>query len=333
MVAALAGAGLGGDLLGSVGGLVGNIAVLAGAAGKGGEKTLKKIIDAWQSLKTADYDFRAIPPAHLQVFAEYFPEVWQAVVPEDVKTVADTPELREAQMRGVAMLEEQARGGRTLEDRLGEQEAGRFARTQANRDEEAILGNLRARGLSGGDEIRARLAGAQGRMETNRGLATDLERMRQGRAQSALAALPGAAGAVREQDIGLRARNADIINRFNESVANMQNRALEYAAGARERAQFGNVGNRQRLGETNELLRSQQEERNQEYLNNLRTRKFMDEVTKLQGLTGAETKLAEMEDLRRQDRARALRSLGQGAGAGAGGGLGAAGQAQGTGWF
>lgn len=294
----------------ALGGLGGNIALLSGAGGDGGRRTLKRIMRAWKEIELADYDFRKVPPPHLEVFAEFFPEVWDAFVPEDVKVASDSPEMRAAQARGIQLLSQVAEEGLPLQDRLSAQEGGRVARQAASRDEARILSDLGSRqALGPGDMIRARLAGAQGRTELDRGLGTDLARMSLDRRLGAMSALPGAAGAVRAQDIDLSRRNAEIINAFNMAVAQMKNQAAASNAAARERAQGYNVSTRQRIGEANRMIPAQWAVSERDAVNRLRAMRFADELARLGGWSNAAGDYADLQERRRAEKREAIKGI------------------------
>lgn len=319
----LLGAGIGGDLLGSVGGFAGNLAIMAGAAGKGGEDTIREIVNAWRNLKLADYDFRKLDPPTLKIFAEYIPELWEAEVPDDVKVAVDSPEMRAAQVRGVQRLEQVAQEGLPLEDRLATNRTMNAVARETGRDQANLRAELAARrGLSASDDLALQLKGQQGAAAARATMGSDLLRDSLARRYDAVRALPGVAGAVRGQDIDLSRTNANLINNFNMDVASMRNAAAAANAAARERAGFANASTRQRVGEANVMNRYGNQVRNQEYGNQMRQQRFRDEVTRLGGLSDALGSKAEMEELRRQERAQAIRSLGKSTGQAAGGGAG-----------
>ena len=330
MIGALGGAGA----VGAVGGLVGNIAALAGAGGKGGEREWKQIAQAWKDLKLADYDFSKLPAPTLRVFAEYMPELYQEVVPDEVKIMADSPEMRGAQVRQLGGYEELARTGSSLQDRVAAQEAKEALAGQQKRGELNILRNLASRGaLGSGDEIQARLVGNQGQTnlaaEMGRSLAADAA----GRRIGAMGAAAGLAGDIRGQDLGVQRSNADIINAFNMNVSNIRNRARESNAMARERAQFGNVGMRQGVGEQHVMNLYGNAVRNQDNFNRLTGQGFQDRVTKTTGYGNALADVAGAKDLRRKERLELLQSLGRGAGGAAIGGGNAGGGGSALGLF
>src|SRR5689334_18553542 len=114
-----------------LGGAIGGIAILAGAGGKGGLDEYKKAAAVWEKLKTTNFDFSTLQFPELQLVAEMMPDIYEAIVPAEVKQAADSPEMRAAQQRGLAHLEAAAVEGLPLTERVAAQDAGRsMAREQ-----------------------------------------------------------------------------------------------------------------------------------------------------------------------------------------------------------
>lgn len=311
------GAGAG---IGAVGGLIGNLAVLGGAAGKGGERELEEAAQIWRDLELSNFDFTAIPPAKLRIVAEYMPQVYEALVPDEVKTISDSPELREAQIRGVQRMEQIGQEGLPLADKLAVDEISRGAAKEGERARMNALRTLGAKGqYSSADELMAALAGEQTAAESARSLGAGAIRESLARRPQAIAAAANMAGATRGQDADVQGRNAQIINAFNAMVANMRTQAGRDAAGSRERAGFANAGERQRIADTNTLGNVEAARRNQEYGNLLKGEEFGQRVQKNTGLTGALGNLSRGKYAEQAAKAQSLRSLGGSAGGGAGG--------------
>jgi len=320
MVLGLGGGGGGGaGLLGGIGGTIGSIAILAGAAGDGGEDTIKKMVKLWEKLETPEYDMRDLDPEELKMVAEFFPNIYEAAVPNEAKTAADSPEIRDAQTRGLAHLERVASEGLPLGERLSAQRQGRELSRESSRIQKGIGRGFQERGRGGGGmELQGRMAGSQQASEVagelGANLATEAER---NRVQGAQAMMDAATG-VRGQDIALRQSNAGAINRFNEFVSNAMNQSRAYGAGASERAQAYNVGTRQGLDDQNVGTRNYFAQRNQDNRNRLLGQGYQDEISRLTGLSNALGQQAQGEYAEQAMRAQALRGIGSGGGQAAG---------------
>lgn len=268
-------------ILGGAGGLLGGVAGIAGLSGSGGEGSLRDVLKLLRKVQEPNFDFRNIDPEELTLVAEYFPNVYEAIVADDVKLAADSPEMRSAQARGVAHLERIASEGLPLGERLAAQQAGRDLAREASRVDAGILRDLRERGRAGGGtELLARSAAGQHAAERAAEFGTGVAR------EAVMNRLRGAvesgraAGALRGQDISLRLANAQAANRYNEFVSALMTQAARDAAQARERAHFANVGRRQDVADYNVRNRQATSERNldrrntlQQWLGDFRLRK------------------------------------------------------------
>jgi hypothetical protein len=312
-----------GDIGAGIGGSIASIAVLAGAAGKGGERERKKLVELWTKLQLPNYDLRALDPEELQLVAEYFPNVYEAHIPDEVKTVQDSPELRNAQMRGLSYLERVRDEGLPLEENLAAQEAQRSLAQGSRRIQEGAVRNLQERGRAGGGaEVAARMMGAQQSNELARGMGTDLARQAVMNRLQAASTAGNLAGDIRAQDVNVSGQQADAVNRFNQWVSQLKTGAAQYGADARNQAQGYNVGTKQRVADVNTMNRQEMAQRNQEYSNAMRNQGFSDQLKRLAGLSDAYQGLGQYKDAQQAARAKAIYSLGQGVGRAAGGAFG-----------
>lgn len=302
-------------VLEALGGLIGGVAVAAGAAGKGGEKAYKAAVKAFQDLKESNFDFRALSAPQLRLLGEYFPEVADMVVPEEFRQIEGAGPGREAELKSLGYFEDASREGLGLEERMaarGAQDA--LSRTMRG-EESSILRDLAERGqLGGGDEIAARLAGAQRGSTLAAAQGEDLVRAAiSGQRDAALQ--QGAIGSrLRGEDIDVERTNANTLNRYNELAANIINERNLNAQNTRNRAQERNLGERQRLGDTNRLMRYDVEKENLERKNRLLDTLFGQRLARAQGMAGAYQGLGAARDAQMQTKAQGIMSAGKGAG-------------------
>lgn len=315
--------GLFGDVLGGLGGFGGSLAVMLGAAGKGGKGSLQQSVGLWDKIQQPNFDFRDLTFPELQQLSEYSPELVNAIIPKDVQQVLDSPEARAQQVGALGQLNAiGSQGGLALEDRLASQEAQRAMATQAQRDQGSVMRNLAQRGaLGGGDEIQARLLGNQQASEMGRGMASDLTRQAMDRRLGAIQSSAGLAGQIRSSDQGLSAQNAGITNRFNELAANIQNQAAQFNAQAKTTAQGQNAATKQRIGETNLAGQYQNQQGNLQRQNDLRQQQYDNQIRKTAGQSNALQGLAQGQYAEQSARGQNIQSLGRGAGQAVGGGL------------
>ena len=181
--------------------------------------------------------------------------------------------------------------------------------------EEAAMADLRRRGRAGGAaEIAARLAGGQQAANLSRDLGTDLARLGMQRRLQAVAASGDMAGAMRGQDIGLSTARSNIANQYNQFLANLQTQAARDAATARQQAQAYNVGERQRVADTNVLNRYATALENLQRRNQLEQAKFGAALQKTSGLTGALGGYGDYREQQKRAREEGIMQLGEGTG-------------------
>jgi len=288
------------------------IANLFGAGGRGGEREEREALALWQALQDPNFDWSELTPAQLQFISEVAPEVYDAVVPEGAATAAEGA-TRADQMRSLGYLQQVQREGMPLADRLAAQQATDAVAAEAGRAQEAVLRSLAERGrLSGGNELQARLLASQGTgqlaADMGVGLAQDAINRRYGAALDA----GGLASGIRSQDEALAAENAAMINRFNEMAANLQTDAARYAADARNQASFRNQAERQRIADTNALLRQETQASNLDRRNALASALAGFQFDKTAAQTGQLGNLATRMDARRAAREQNIYNIGRG---------------------
>jgi hypothetical protein len=313
---AQAGAGVGGGL----GGLFGGIATLAGVGGKGGDEWYRRALSVIEALSTPDFDMASIAPQDWALVAEYFPEVYEAVIPQGPQMVQDSAEGRAAQLQGVSGLSEIAREGMPLVDRL-----------QADQYQQSLLGAFGAqseqaqeqaqmRGMSGSYALDQ--MGDQRAADAAAGYGSDLAIGSANRRLGALSDLGSLGGSLRGQDIQVSGSNADIANRFNEFVAGLQNQAAQYGAGARERAQFGTNQARQGIANRNQQNRQSMQLGDLERQNQLRHLNFQNELARAGLLAEAYSGYGQVKDAQKYAKEQAVAGIGSGIGSIGGGALG-----------
>ena len=311
-----------GDLIGGLGGLVGAAAVLGGAAGKGGEPTLKKAVNRWDQLPLPELDQSQLSWEELQVLAQENPTLYSAIVPTAVQTGQDSAALQGRQAEALAQMQQIAQEGMPVADRLAAQEAQSRVSGSARMAQQAVLRDLAERGrLGAGDEIQARLGASQQASTLGRGMAADLATQSQNARMAGIQSYGQMAGEQRQQGFENSNTTANVVNNFNNLVANMRNQAAASNAAAQTQAQAANAQTKQRLGETNAVGRMDTNATNLANRNALRQQGFDNSVTKTQGVTGAMSNLATGQYAGQAGKENAILAMGGGGGKAAGGAL------------
>lgn len=304
------GAGLEG-IGGAIGGLIGQA-----TAGKGGQGKLKQISRLWKDLQRPDFDYRDLTAPELQMVAEFFPDTYDAVVPAEVRLAQEGPEGRQAQLSSLYGLQQIGQEGLPLADRLAAQESQFRLSDTLGRNDAAIKQNLVARGRAGGgNEVALRAAGGQTGANLAASLGRDLVRQGLERRMGALQGAGQLGGQLRAQDQALSGENARAVNRFNELTAQIRNQAAMDAADARTKAQAYNVGTQQDLANQNTLNRYGVGLENLNRKNSLKQQSFGNDVTRLQGYTGALGQEAAYKEAKRAERIRMGQQVGGAIGA------------------
>lgn len=312
-----------GDALGGIGGAVGGLLGwgLGSRYDAEAQKKLARAYALYETMQLPDFDMRQLSPDDLQIVAEYMPEFYQFVSPGAAPTtVEEGPEGRAAQLSALDYYDQVRREGLPTLERIAAQQAQGAMGQQAQRDRQMALQQAQLMGRGGGGmPLQAMLAGGQQSADLARGFGDQL-------AQQAVLNRLGAAsqgaqlgGQLRGQDIQKSALNADIWNRFNEFVSQGLTEANRYAAGARQAASDKNVSEAQRVADTNAQLRNQYDQRNQEYLNQLRQSQFGNRFQQVGGMTGSLGQQADLDLARGSALNESLYQTGKGLGTAAGG--------------
>jgi hypothetical protein len=301
---------------------VGNIAILAGAAGDGGKDRYKDAVRAIMGLPEGiDFDLRDVPPAVLNMVSQYRPETYEAALPPEVALAADSMPGRDAQLYVMDELRRRSREGEPLGERIANQQAQNAIAQEMGRGQQNFMNSLEQRGRIGpGSYFQAR----QGFGQEAANLARDvsLGRMQQNIANrlGALKDLAGVAGAERAQTIGLEEGRSNAINRLNEYVANMLNQRNRYAADVRNEGQLRNVEERQRLADFNAVNRQNTQFQNRDTRNDRLFQQAGYGLDRGALLAAQQRALGDVEYDEQAARAQSIRGIGQGLGQ-AGGGL------------
>lgn len=284
-----------GEVLGT---LVGQL-----TSGEGGKGKYQRVTDLYEQIAQPDFDFRSISPQELELVAEYLPETYEARVPEEVALGQDAPDVRSEQVRALEHLARIREEGLPVAERLAAQDQQQALQQAHRQATEAALSRLAERGrLGGGAEVAARMAAGQQSANLARGMGSDLAQQAIANRLAAIQASGGAAGALRAQDFGQSAQNAETINRFNFGVSQALTQARRDAAAARNQGRLYNVGTRQALADYNVENRQGTEEANLARQNALRQQAFQNRFAAASGQAGALGGQGDFEERRRQER-------------------------------
>lgn len=302
-----------------IGGLLGGVANLAGLAGEGSKRQRQLDKELWFGLETPELNPFELSPIELQMVAERYPEVYNAVIPDEVKLINDSPELRQAEIRGLNQIQRVADEGLPLNERLAALRQQDIMAQQSQRQQDNLAREFQMRGMGGGGaELAQRAIANQQAAQMARGMGDDLAMQAVNNRIGAAGQAAQMAGRIRGQDLNVQRGNADAQNRFNELVAQIRNQAGQYGAGARERAQQYNVAQRQGIADQNKQFQYATDLANRQRRNDVAQQDFNNRLAKLQGQSGAVQRYGRYKDAQTAAKADAIYGIGSGVGAIAG---------------
>lgn len=310
----------GADIGGGIGGAIGNIAVLAGAGGPGGVKSRKKLVDLWNKLELSNFDYTRLSFPELKVVSQLMPQVYDAIVPPEVKTITEDPQARQAQATALGQAGDIAREGNPLADRIATRGIQNDVSSQLNRNTNAALRQIALRGgQAPGTEAQYRLAAGQTAGNTLADMGAQAMGQSLNRRSQAIGQQADIGQQLRAGDYARNTYNASAINNFNQQMANIRNEAAQYGAGARGRASAYNTETAQNLATQSAVGRVNLAQQEKAGYNSLLGANYQQAIQKLQGQAQAYGGLADAQDRERARREEQIISSGRGIGSTAGG--------------
>lgn len=224
-------------------------------ADKASKAEREKMQDVIDKMQTPNFDPSNFTAEEYAVAAKYVPQVAQFIEeksPQLVKATADGQAGREAQMSALSRLRNLSETGEDTQSQVMRQRALGDAAAQNQAQQATIKQNAAQRGLGGsGLEFMNAIAAQQGSAQSASRAAQDAALASY---QTRLDALKNGAmlgGQVRDQDMSEEARNAGIINDYNQRKTDQANRYQQYVAAQNNAAQQYNIGNQQRVADAN----------------------------------------------------------------------------------
>ncbi len=224
----------------------------ADKASKAEREKMQEVIDKMQGPNFNPANFTSEEYALASKYVPQLASYIEEQAPQTVQATADGQAGREAQLSALNRLKNLSETGEDLQSQVMRQRALGDAAAQNQAQQATITQNAAQRGVGGsGLEFLQSMMAQQGS-------AQDASRNAQDAAlasyQTRLNAMKDSAslgGQVRDQDISEQARNAGIINDFNQRKTAEANRYQQYVANANNQAQQYNIGNQQRVMDAN----------------------------------------------------------------------------------
>lgn len=227
--------------------------------------------------------------------------------------ISTDPRLKQAQMQALAQMQQIGNTGLNATDRQALMQARLGTDQAAQANQASIMQNMAMRGQAGsGNELAARLAASQAGTNSASNQGLDVASQAQARALQAMSQAGSMAGNIRNQDFGQQAdvaRAQDAINAFNtqQRIANQQRNV-----GAQNQAQYYNLGEKQRVSDSNAGIANQQELHNK----GLYQQQYQDQLSKAGAMAGQYNTQAGQDYKNAQNTSNMWSNIGQGAGKG-----------------
>lgn len=230
---------------------------------------MSEAIGAVQNLQIPDIEKQKLVLERLSQQGLYTPEI-EAEVAQQVSAMSGIQEdqgLRDIQRNVIEQLRMYGQTGLSAEDRAALNQARLESARDVKAQQDAVLQNMASRGMSGGGlELAARLQASQEGADRASQEGDRLMAMAQQRALQNIMASASQAGNLRSQDFDVasqKARAEDVINQFNTQLAaQRQSRNVE----AKNTAQQRNLGEKQRVADTNVDIANREQQYNKELL-------------------------------------------------------------------
>ena len=258
-------------------------------AQRASENERRRIEALLNQIQDPSFDKSDINPEDVALLQHYVPEVApyvREVVPQQVLARSQgAVEGRDAQLQALGQFR------RLMEQGYDPQTAMEMARSQRAASAEAASARQTAgaeaarRGFGGGMSFLQAGAGQQAQdrlaLSQQQALADAANRRTQG---AQLAA--GLGGQIRGEDVNLERGNIDIINAYNQRLAQSQQDWMNRGADIRNQATLRNIGEAQRIDELNKANRYNAARANQSNRNTIGQQQFNNAIAKVTGQQG-----------------------------------------------
>lgn len=253
IIAASAGAGLAGGLLNYFAQKeqAGALRDASAAEQRALRQIMERLDSQWQ---TPEYQQQPLTFEETRLLQKYVPEIPQYVAEQRPNLITESGAQQEiaAQRRALEQLQQRALTGEDAQARAQQEQALFEGRATGESLRQQALRDLAQRGLGGsGAEILAGVGAAATGERQARQEALNIAAQQDARRQAALGQMADLAGTMRGQERAVEASNVDIMNAFNQRVAQSKRAQQAQAAQMRNQAQMRNIGEQQRIAEQN----------------------------------------------------------------------------------
>lgn len=253
------------------------------SGGGGGDNERGQALAQFQNILIPSIEDQSLDLARNEYLGDYQAQMENALNQQDsgMNDISIDPRLREAQMGALESISEMGETGFTPAEQAALRTARRGAAGEAQAKSAQLLSEFQRRGMGGsGAELAARLQAGQSSADRLSQESDRLAQMSQERALNALAQQASLGSQIRGQEFGEQsdiAKAQDAINAFN--TANQQNVQSRNVANTNA-ANLRNLGEKQRIGESNTGLSNQEQQLNKQLIQ----QRFQNEIQKAGGV-------------------------------------------------
>lgn len=256
---------------------------------------IDQLKDIASKIQQPGFDPQTLTPQDYQVIGKYVPQVAPHVAELNPTVIQKSPTMaagQDAQRSALQQLQQVAQSPTNPELGGMTRQALDDANASAQSREASLMDQYQRQGmLNSGTQLAGQLSASEGAM----GRAADLGNQAAMDAyRQRLSALQGSAslgGQMVNQDAGIQAQNAGIINAFNQRAANSANQYNQYATGTQNQGQLYNLGNQQATANLNTQTANQTAQQQQQRQDQLKQMGYQDQL----GQFGVQSGLGQMQ--------------------------------------
>lgn len=253
------------------------------------EAERERIATLLNQIQDPQFDRRNLDPEAVNLLQQYVPEVAPYIkeaIPQQVLAQSQgAVEGRRAQMDTLSYLRNLMQQGYDPQTAVEMARAQRAGAAEAASARQTATQEAARRGFGGGLSFYQQGAGAQAQdrlaMAQQAALAQAAQRRMGAAGQAATLG-----GQIRGEDVALERGNIDIINAYNQRLAQTQQDWMNRGADVRNQAQLRNIGEAQRIDELNKRQRYEASRANQQQQNTLAQQQFQNALSKVTGQQG-----------------------------------------------
>lgn len=244
------------------------------------------------AIQSPEFDMSTITPEEFKLLGQYNPEMLpliQEKAPEIVQRSMAGEQGQDAMLNSLQRLRNLSNTGADAQSQAMVEQAMRNAAIQNQGQQAGILDNASRRGFAPGSGL-AFAQALSSQQNANQSASQAGTQAAMAAYQNRLQALKDSAnlgGQIESNDLNLQGRNADIINAFNQRMADSRRNQAMFNTTNLNDAQRTNLAATQSNQDRNTALRNQAKYEQRDFRNQTAQQQYQNELNKLAAQTGA----------------------------------------------